>query len=166
MIPAIIINDNLWQDTLTAAAHFRMPKGLRNTFAYILLFGDGNNPLQLWNDFRERLTEDFTRNNLQQPAADVAALQHIDRVLRQQGRTLRDFLLPEVEDIDNPVPVDVFAANQALYKTPPFNLEQQDFADAVLHSMGQWLNGERNVPRCFYLDGPAGTGKTFTYNFT
>ena len=162
----LVADDNIWVQTLQDAAQYRMPKGLRSTFSYILLFGEVGQPRELWNRFQHQLTEDFLRRNFNQEAANTAALRHIASILRHQGRTLEHFGLPniEVQLLQNHVDVD--AAREALREMQgPLNADQQAFADVVLESLRQYLDGAHNIPRCFYLDGPAGTGKTYTYNY-
>ena len=54
---------------------------------------------------------------------------------------------------------------QTLQVRPQLNPDQLGVAYAVISTATNVENGLQQDTRIFYLDGPAGTGKTFTYNY-
>jgi hypothetical protein len=55
----LLKTDNEWFNCLKEAVNFKFPKKLRWLFSTILIWCQPENPLQLWETFRECLTEDF-----------------------------------------------------------------------------------------------------------
>ena len=56
-------------------------------------------------------------------------------------------------------------AGQALQVRPQLNPDQLHVADTVISAVTNVQNGLEQDARISYLDGPVGTGKTFTYNY-
>ena len=57
----LLKDDAQWHNTLAEAATFRMPYQLRRMLAMILTHGDPAEPLQLWEDHKADLIEDYLR---------------------------------------------------------------------------------------------------------
>ena len=92
------------------------------------------------------------------------ALQGIERQLQQFGKSLNDFALPLLEealpDEDSPNPLQM--RQEAEEIRPQLNVDQTALANAVIQAV---LGNNHQTPQVFFLDGPGGTGKTFTYNY-
>ena len=111
------------------------------------------------------MCEDYIRT-MPVEQAEQAALADIAGVLRQNRKSLADFNLPALEEMPANQNVDFAGhAAQAEQIRAQLNAEQLHAADSVLTAVMNVQNGIRQDSRVFYLDGPAGTGKTFTYNY-
>ncbi|CAG8771012.1 7502_t:CDS:2 [Dentiscutata erythropus] len=53
-------------------AQWQMPKELRQLFVLVLIWSNINNPLQLWNQYKEHLCEDFIHRNSTEVALFLA----------------------------------------------------------------------------------------------
>ena len=68
----LLENDQQWEATLAEASISRTPKSLRSLFAIILKVCEVNNPVELWNKFRNDLAEDFKyQAQLRHPEQDI-----------------------------------------------------------------------------------------------
>ncbi|XP_066922796.1 ATP-dependent DNA helicase PIF2-like [Clytia hemisphaerica] len=106
---------------------------------------------------------DFLRNH-QEAIAQNMVLQRIERHLQQFGKHLADFGLPMLEEAlpeDDDLNLDEMR-QQANLLRPQLNADQQTVCQAVINAV---VNNDSAHPNVFFLDGPGGTGKTFTYNF-
>ena len=55
-----LVNDNqVWRQFMLEAVDNIIPRQMRKTFAYLLVFGNVMDPLQIWEEFRDRLCEDY-----------------------------------------------------------------------------------------------------------
>ena len=72
-----------------------MPRQMRNAFAYLLVFANVMDPLQLWEEFHDRLCEDYLRRGIPVERAYLEGLADIHFVLHWHGFTLSSFNLPE-----------------------------------------------------------------------
>lgn len=157
----LLTDDPEWQSCLEEAAHLEMPKQMRVTFAYILVFCSPTNALELWNEFKNRLSEDFAQRF---PLADSerAALHEIDSVLQRNNLTVQKFNLPDPGPavIANTPQFDIAVeAENASALIATLNHCQRIAFDAVVKAM----NSENPSNTLFYIDGPGGSGKTYLY---
>ena len=99
---------------------------------------------------------------------DINQTQHyINNVIKQAGKCLSDFNLPEVENvvaIDENVDLDGMAAEAAQVRDT-LNPEQVAVATAVIEAVQNIRNGNQQHHRIFFLDGPGGSGKSYVYNY-
>ena len=161
----LLQDDAEWQNVLVEAAGFQMPKQLRQLFAIILTHCEPSDPLSLWTAHKDVLCEDYARR-MSQAQAEQATLAVIDAVIRQCGKSLADYNLPALDLLPADEDDDfMLQAGQALQGRPQLNPDQLHVADTVISAVTNVQNGLEQDTRIFYLDGPAGTGKTFTYNY-
>ena len=114
----------------------------------------------LWEKYKTDMVTDYTRNNDMDTAINLALLD-IENVLQQRHLHCSSFGLPQpVENHVEPVVVD-------------FEMEQIE-ADRLISTLNhQQLEAFQKVKhiiehddasdRCFFLDGPGGSGKTYLY---
>lgn len=152
-------HDNAWVSCLQEASQTLHPVALRCLFATILLFNNVDDPLELWNQFADRMTEDLGFNN-------IAGLQHVDQQLRLNGRALSTFTgfpqLP-ISGADNPVaeyfseiPHETIQTELEL-EISRLNRQQETAFNAIVASIGH--------PGSYYfINGSGGCGKTFLFN--
>lgn len=170
-------HDREWEKCLRVAALAQTGYQLRRLFAKLLAFCNVSDPARLWTLFRDELSDDLLPrvrdaidvNQVQDFANRRAnsALAHIQELLRRMGRDLIDFQ-------DMPVPDDNEPARNRLIDE---ELSYPIFAPEEIANMEQLLNNEQrnayttikdayitNTSAAFFIDGPAGTGKTFLYS--
>ncbi|XP_052122501.1 uncharacterized protein LOC113215211 [Frankliniella occidentalis] len=148
------------------AVREQFPKTLRASFAVMLCNGNPVDPGGLWLRFKEDLASDFLSEiEDDEELAFQLCLRDISEILREFGKSLEDYHLPPLSHIVlerfndvsvSPLAVSLEVATELIQK---LNVEQRLFFDAVVNSV---CNGSEE--QCFFLTGPGGTGKTFTYN--
>ena len=94
----LLQDDREWENTLNEAALVRMPRKLRQLFSTMLTHCEIHNPLLLWQMFKNQMIEDYLRN-MSEHDAEQAALSYIDKIIKQAGKCLSDFNLPQVENV-------------------------------------------------------------------
>ena len=111
---------------------------IRQTFCMLLIHGEPNNPLQLWETFRLDMMSDFLRNQ-PEDIAEQMALQGIERQLQQFGKSLNDFALPHLEEAlpDEDAPNPLQMRQEAEQIRPQLNDDQTAVSNAVIQSVLQ-----------------------------
>jgi primosomal protein N' len=172
----LLEDDNEWRQCLQEAAVMQTGSQLRHLFTTILHDCNPTTPLVLWNQFKENICDDLKRrlqqmgheNPTEEEVYDYG-LYLIDLDLRKKGKSLEQ--CPPM-----PLPVGNWAqlhgnrliAEQLAYdradqrdkaqqRLGQLNAEQRAAYDAIISAI------ENNTPKMFFLNGPAGTGKTFLY---
>ena len=161
----LLADDTEWNNAMEEASAFQMPRQLRGLFSTIISACEPGDPLQLWNNHKAAMIEDYIRTNIMAVAENLA-LQDIENVLVQTGKSCAALGLPAPvnvtfnEDIpDIAEEADIGARNMLL-----LNEEQQIMTNQVLQAVHEVINGAAPACRAFYLDGPGGSGKTMVYN--
>lgn len=121
-------------------------------------------PFKLWEKYKTDLSDDF-RRQLGAEEAERVAYRRIADHLEEMGSPITEFPgMPPVlqvdwslENID--IAAEVFEAH-ALYEL--LKDPQRNFVDRVVEVLEI---GDGSVARVFYLNGHAGTGKSFTYRY-
>ncbi|XP_024889920.1 uncharacterized protein LOC112466196, partial [Temnothorax curvispinosus] len=152
--------DDLWEKTLEEATDSKMPVQLRELFAYICIYGTPTDVLTLWNKYKDHMIEDFVHNNVVNP--ENMALNHIQEILKNNGSSCENFQLP------NPIPVNIYVTEYNVdeerrrgdYLLSTLNVEQRYVYDIVMRA----IDNENEPQRLFYIDGFAGSGKTYLFN--
>ncbi|XP_065684585.1 uncharacterized protein LOC100202287 [Hydra vulgaris] len=150
----LLQDDTEWQNTLSEAVLTRMPKQIRQLFSIILTFCEPDDPLHHWNSYKAFMMEDFIHR----------------QIINQSGKTLSDYNLPVVdefidfnlENLNDNVQQSIDEANRM---RPLLNVNQLNVSNAVLAALNEQPCVENQHSRLFFMDGPAGSGKTFTYNY-
>ncbi|XP_066920182.1 uncharacterized protein [Clytia hemisphaerica] len=158
----LLADDNIWVETLNEVVHVATPVKIRRTFCTILIHGEPNNPAELWESFKEHMIQDFLRHHSELQAEQMT-LSNIANMLHQFGKSLQDFNLPDF-DIEIVQEQPNAAANrvEADRVRPSLNEAQTTIADAVINALS---NNDFNSAKLFFIDGPGGCGKTYTYNY-
>ncbi|XP_044272021.1 uncharacterized protein LOC123015966 [Tribolium madens] len=161
----LLAEDREWIRCLTEASEKDMPKQMRQMFAYILLFCQVDDPVQLWNDFKRFMMEDFTRRDrMEEREAEIRALQKIQFILMINGRRLSQFGLEDPPEFrPNLVEDDIDQVREReIGETmlERLNVDQRNVFDVVMRA----IENNNEARRYFFVSGAAGTGKTFLYN--
>ncbi|XP_041421549.1 uncharacterized protein LOC121394460, partial [Xenopus laevis] len=162
-----LLDDTIWQKTIEDAVSFSMPCQVLQLFAYICAFSSPADPLNLWNTNKDGMIEDICHklNGKDDPciSCEAYALKEIQFVLMLLGFTLGNFNLP---NFPNTLPQ---------LNLLPINIqEEQDIAQRMISSLNTLQStafnkiiiaaeDNRTMPKCYFLDGPGGSGKTYLY---
>ncbi|UYV81761.1 hypothetical protein LAZ67_20002254 [Cordylochernes scorpioides] len=156
----LLADESEWDACLAEAALFQMPCQLRQLFATILIYNNPTDPVSLWTKYKGYLSEDFSRAT-SDAAAEQMTLRELEFQLRENRLSCHHYGLPAAltplfdsgEDH-----LDVNAELQIgteMYRS--LTPDQKSIVDTIVDSL--------NVnPRCFFIDGPGGMGKTYVYN--
>ena len=128
----------------------------------MLLFCDIADPLLLW-FFRDNLMEDFTLS-FSENISEQKALSHIQTILQSSAKTVLHFGLPSVDiDLSYATAFD-FDVDQEGVLAGNFTLnEEQTIASFAI--LTACMDNDCSVSNLFFLNGPGGCGKTYTYNY-
>ena len=162
----LLEDDTVWVKCMEEAATVQMPAALRNLFATLLEFCELKDPSAVWDQYKELMSEDYTRDNRHTVDAGIFfAYEDIEEALHGPKRSLPlDFHIPRPPQPANPhrniAGVDYVAlreTGQAMLVS--LNANQRLAADDILAAV--YFESDQ---RCFFIDGPGGTGKTYLYN--
>ncbi|XP_021953640.1 uncharacterized protein LOC110850511 [Folsomia candida] len=164
----LVSDETVWNDTLNDAAYAAMPRQLRELFAYICVFGESPDMSSLWAAHKESLTEDFARvhghtSNEDCEMCESYALRDISETLITHGKKCSNYNLRDPPR-DLPLNLNDFVnieverdLGENLKST--LNKEQLQAFEKIETAM----NSSDGTEKCFFLDGPGGSGKTYLY---
>ena len=160
----LLEDDAEWDRAMTEAATFQMPWQLRLLFATICSHNNPSNPLQLWNDHKDSMMEDFTREFSAEDAESLT-LQYIRDIVQQNRASYKDLGLPQIKEL--PKKEEYNVESDRKYAEEMMNIlnkEQKEVVEAIFEAVREIE--ENQPPRCraFFLDGVGGSGKTTVYN--
>ena len=157
----LIADDDEWFRCLQEASEFQMPFQLRLLFSIILGFCHPQRPHELWEQFKDALSDDFYHRSDDRSRAYLQAYEHIHSLLTPEAfEYFKKIPRPQAEPTQEFSTCSPALSFDALYST--LNSEQKAAADAVIEAIEQ-TDGTRPHPRLFFIDGPAGSGKTYLY---
>ena len=174
----LLEDDAQWDATMAEAATAQSPAKLRNLFVLLLITCGPSNPEQLWETYKEHLTEDILRQACRRnpgmtldytPGMFNEALIILeDKSLAMAGKDLKQLGLPSPQrnlgdrlsrEMLRETSYDVNELNQyVLANEPTLVVDQRAAYNAVLDRI------ERKAGGLLFLDAPGGTGKTFVIN--
>ncbi|CAF2148066.1 unnamed protein product, partial [Rotaria magnacalcarata] len=98
-----LINDsNEWHNCMYKASSYMMPKCLRSLLVTIICHCNPANPLQLFEDFKENMIEDFIQQGNSVEKSLKLCINDIKMEIHQNGFDFNQFLpLPNFEDISD-----------------------------------------------------------------
>ncbi|KAK8921410.1 hypothetical protein KSP39_PZI020685 [Platanthera zijinensis] len=163
----LLEQDNNLHNCMEDAREFQMPAALRTLFTTILLFCNPTNVRELWNANYASMTEDYVSSS---SASDLYVLnkllREIDNILQQHNKCITQFDLPKMSaNFQNMTNFSILiedelslpVSNTYLISISSLN-EGQSYIFHIITTAIQQGNGGM-----FFIDGPAGTGKTFLY---
>jgi hypothetical protein len=177
----LLDTDEEWDQCLREAATWQGGHQLRSLFVLLLLHCNPADPLVLWNNHRQHLSDDCAHQlrekyGIEQPTEDQVnslALCLIRDILRTNNSTLEAHGLPLPQHEFQPVAAGEHRLIQdelnynadtlhqiVLHDVPRLNDEQRNAYNTLCNAVE---NGEGGL---FFLDGFGGTGKTFVINLT
>ena len=159
----LLEDDREWDNCLSEAISYKMPRQLRQLFAFICISaGSSVNALQLWSKYNKYLCEDFLLTR-PMPAAEALALAYIQQILNSNGLSLDKVGLPSAQYVppyeESLNKDEHLKLSRELEST--LNNDQSNFVTAFLTT----FKSKNNTGRLFFIDGAAGTGKTHLYRY-
>ncbi|UYV73842.1 hypothetical protein LAZ67_11001095 [Cordylochernes scorpioides] len=164
----LLLDDTMWRLTIRDACLLSMPQKLRELFAYICVYGPPTSPLELWQEFKEQFTEDFCHrhtinNSISHESCESFAMREVQNILVLRGRSFKEFDLPEpashlpclIEDYDEAYELSIAAEIREI-----LNDEQRAAYNVIIDALE---DSESRTPKCFFIEEPGGSGKTFLY---
>jgi len=176
----LIKDDNEWDECLQEAILTKTAAQVRQLFSVILLFCEPVAPEKLWEKYRKQLSEDvvyhFSMKNIEitEKDAENMSLLDIEKHLEQENKKLSSFknmpipdyasaeILQFKEIINNEEKklnlseLDKFLQDALIN----MNVEQKEIYDLICKTVTE---NKKGISKLFFIDGPAGTGKTYTY---
>ena len=175
----LLEDDNEWHQCLEEAKHMSMGRQMRHLFVTILKDCAPANPTALWQSFALNICDDLKRHPIflardaEPPEEEILdyGLYLIDQLLRQSGKTLADWDMPQVERdwgiiLQNQNPLIL---EQRSYDV----VEQAELAEECINSLNPDQRSAfdkiiaaitNSTGETFFLHGAGGTGKTYVYN--
>lgn len=162
-----LLDSDIYLETVLAeAAAYQMPHSMRRLFATILVYCCPSNPTALWKKYKQSLTEDLHNGVQLHDDVENYGLKLINDFLIGLGRTLTDFnIVPEIlsqldlhtSSSELQYERNIEVLHQDLVACSELSPNQRHAFDAITTSVYQ-------ATSCiFFVDGPAGTSKTFLY---
>jgi len=140
------------------ASKLQFPKQLRQMLAFILCYCVPTNSNYLWTKYKDFLIEDFLLANSESMSI-YRALKDIEAVIETLGFRLEDFGLPLPKTLNESNSHTNDDSNTVDF-SEILNFKQKEVFDVVVEA----IFCEYPENNLFFIDGAAGTGKTFVYN--
>ena len=160
---------------LREATIMTMPSQMRQLFATLMLFQMPADIRAPFDEFKQAMSEDYVRHDqLEDPHVVFEdrnmylCLWDIDRNLRVHGKSIRSIEFSELPQLpenyvhpqDEAEDVDVIhKREQGAQMLQLLNNDQLYIHNTVMEAVQT-----ASQQNCYFVDGPAGTGKTFLYN--
>ena len=162
----LLQGDNGSSLCLEEACQYKMPSELRHLFATILALCDPPNPSALWEKFKVFMCEDYVRNSLLLPEAELRALHELNVILEAMGKNINDYGLVQFDVrletaertsrlVDEEL--QILVPTEDILSVEKLNAEQRYAFDVILEKVFTDKGG------LYFVDGPGGTGKTYLY---
>nr|XP_016449768.1 PREDICTED: uncharacterized protein LOC107774670 [Nicotiana tabacum]XP_016449769.1 PREDICTED: uncharacterized protein LOC107774670 [Nicotiana tabacum]XP_016449770.1 PREDICTED: uncharacterized protein LOC107774670 [Nicotiana tabacum]XP_016449771.1 PREDICTED: uncharacterized protein LOC107774670 [Nicotiana tabacum]XP_016449772.1 PREDICTED: uncharacterized protein LOC107774670 [Nicotiana tabacum]XP_016449773.1 PREDICTED: uncharacterized protein LOC107774670 [Nicotiana tabacum]XP_016449774.1 PR len=152
---------------MSEATNYQMPYSLRRLFATLLVYCNPVNPIELWKQFEDSMSEDFKiLSNMNAKDIRFMALNHINDILHLMGRDINEYNM--IHEKSKPSAVvretndcqferNIIVREEDLLLERKLNTEQRKAYDTILNRIFS------NKSVAFFVDGPEGPGKTFLY---
>ena len=165
----LLEDDSEVQKALSEACSIRFGDQLIAFFGSILEFCRPGSPLSLWEKFKAELMHHSQHTaGISFEEAESRVLQQLKEQLNRSGSDLKDFNLPEPNNISRSKTPNLILSEtnfdkkelliRAESNTTKMNPEQRNFYESVMRSVSDKTGG------LFCLNAAGGTGKTFTLN--
>jgi len=161
----LISTDNEWRLALQQAVIVSMPRAIRKLFSYMLVYCPIHEPKLLFDEFKFDMMEDYTRKGIAVEVAERLTLTKISNYLVMFNKTLDEYGLTDVikEGDEQCDTIDVVSQEEA-NDTSNFNENLNEEQRAIFNNIIETVSDENKRERLFFINGSAGTGKTFLYN--
>ena len=162
----LLVDDHMHDRCLEEASLRASPSELRYLFISILSLGEVRDPENLYLKYRDFLLDDFLHvvGSQHLELAEVRLKWALQKLSLEFGFEFREFAWSGIRPDDVPPNLDAQVDLSALrvqgdLDYARLNAEQKAAVDAIELS----VYAERPSHNCFFIEGQAGTGKTFIY---
>lgn len=170
----LLQNDDEFDQDLALSAAIASARQLRELFSMMLLFCELSDPRRLFDKYIKDMGDDFLRERgIDEIDEEVtgAILSDIELILFRNGSSLRNFQsMPQdvhlpASNQSGPDNVELTQdRNYAEQMARTLNDAQRHAYDAVIQAVTDLDNQSAACqPKCFFIDGPGGSGKTYLY---
>ncbi|GBM18864.1 hypothetical protein AVEN_137245-1 [Araneus ventricosus] len=160
----LLAGDQHWYGILNEAIQTRAPFQLRLLFATICGFREVNDIPELWFRYKDALSEEFVWQ-YSEDSGPQYALAKIEEFLKYYNLNLKKLKLPIVhlpDALSNLPFFDILEEQRkGQINAGKLNEEQKLVFNIILKAI---CDNKEDTSRLFFLDGPAGKGKSFLYN--
>jgi hypothetical protein len=160
----LLSDDEIWEETIAEASMIKMPKQLRQVFALVCVYGSPASATEIWTKYLSSFVEDFSRYPGHKDGCKYCedlALEDLQETFILNGKKCSDFglrtpdsnhlFLPDFDaEAEKLISIDLIAN---------FNHQQRE----VFETINSAVNVTSKNAKCFFLDGPGGSGKTYLY---
>ena len=178
----LLEDDSEWIYSMNEIANFGMPVQIRSSFAVILQYCRPTEPLKIFEQFVDVMSEDFIHQEKKERSCDIEniemadikkkVLRAIDDELRQMGASLTDF-----PDMPQAPPLSAEEKMAMMLRDEMFDKESQakivsqlqpllnETQAALCEDLYQAVHASKdeNTNKEFILNAPGGYGKTFLF---
>lgn len=168
----LLDDDQIWVKTLEDSVLVNTnARKLRQLFSHMLIHCEINDPLALWNQFKDKLGDDFKRKfeGISADHLDELILTDIQQILHEFDKELADYKLPVIPETSRPE-----FSGHCTFSPNELSSANQEFEVLTDEQKAIYLNvevkliarqqGKLSDSNLIYLDAPGGTGKTFLLN--
>ena len=159
-----IHDDEQWSRAMQEAVSWMVPVNIRLLLVRILIYCQPVHPDELWENFKDALSEDFLRLYGDHTRAYNVAYSNICESLIAKGNDVANFpSMPQLvvnNHIEDSNELHGNFADMGNRQYIILNRDQKEIVDKILGVLNVI---DYNSSRCFYIDGPGGSGKTFVY---
>lgn len=142
-----------------------MPKQLRCLFVRILIHCQPIHPEELWEEFKEAMSQDYGRlyGNIE---GEKQAYIKINSMLSTEGYNIS--MYPTMQQINdwenvNDLFIEGLTIETGSQQYESLNERQKEIVDVILEKCNCNTVESSAESSCFYIDGPGGSGKTYVY---
>ncbi|PAV78888.1 hypothetical protein WR25_13196 [Diploscapter pachys] len=160
-----LLDDNIqWEAYFEEAKDYASPFQLRELFVSVITHGENVDVKEIWERFKEYFAEDYNRN-YEEEVAIRRALVEIEKQLENVGDSVEKYGIPKpnMTEFENDLPWD---PNEEMQKgetmRAAMNPAQESVIAYILEKL-QELQDASLQNGCVFIDGPGGSGKTYTY---
>ncbi|PAV76155.1 hypothetical protein WR25_25064 [Diploscapter pachys] len=161
----LLSDDIVWETYFDEMKDHATAFQMRELFVSIITHGENVNVKRVWERFGEYMADDFARN-YDDEVALRRALVEIEKMLESAGDSLENYEMdkPNTGEFDDEIPWDEDEEmEKGRQMRASMNTAQESIVAYVLNKAEKLKNGENVTNGYVYIDGPGGSGKTYTY---
>ena len=170
-------DEDEWINCLNEAKETKRASILRKLYVSILINCNPEKPYELWEKFKYDFSEDYIHDNKGDNMSEELAYKNAYATIaylyeKEKGEPidkLKDMPKPVIDQMYNPKDFHTIMEHRRIgtIQYDLLNNDQKNFVNNVMESLNKHKHNDttnENYRKCFYLDGPGGTGKSYTYN--
>lgn len=160
-------DDIHWQTCLSEASNVCSPAQMRFMFCLICIYNFPQNILNLYENFKDFFIQDYINKGANFDESCQQALLEIEKLLIPNGLTCKDLKLPLRKSTKQCIQViqELIGSSQNLIETTQYLVSTLNkMQKRIFKEITNSFNNSNLSCKCFFIDGPGGSGKTYLYN--